>query len=200
MHKINGCGTNDRLGKLQVMKVNSSIQTNKQHQLFETNAFVQVSVSILPYGEYTLKWIGTGDICFERPVSLSVSSAISCLTAAAKIQVSCTKYHSDKQTKFKDKRAVKPDLALETRQSFPKECVGINSLCSTKILQAKITKNLQQSSAMHKSCSCKDTENRWITKVSKPLPGKVHKLSIFPVPINPMELQHQRSPGDNAYR
>jgi hypothetical protein len=24
--------------------------------------------------------------------------------------------------------------------------------------------------------------------------------SIFPVTINPMELQHQRSPGDNAFR
>jgi hypothetical protein len=54
-------------------------------------------VCILPYGENMLKWIGTGDICFERPVSLSVSSAISFLTAAARIQLSlCTKYHLDK--------------------------------------------------------------------------------------------------------
>jgi len=26
----------------------------------------------------------------------------------------------------------------------------------------------------------------------------VHKLSIFPVSINSVELQHQRTPGDNA--
>lgn len=29
-----------------------------------------------------LKWMGTDEIPLERPVSLSVSSAISCLTAA----------------------------------------------------------------------------------------------------------------------
>lgn len=28
----------------------------------------------IPFGEYILKWIGTGDICFVFPVILSVSS------------------------------------------------------------------------------------------------------------------------------
>lgn len=37
----------------------------------------------IPFGEYMLKWIGTGDICFERPVIRSVSSDISFLTRAA---------------------------------------------------------------------------------------------------------------------
>jgi hypothetical protein len=35
-----------------------------------------------------LKWMGTDDIPLERPVSLSVSSAISFLTSAATIQMS----------------------------------------------------------------------------------------------------------------
>jgi hypothetical protein len=39
-----------------------------------------VLVFILPFGEYTLKWIGTGDICFERPVSCYISNIVGVLS------------------------------------------------------------------------------------------------------------------------
>ena len=38
-----------------------------------------------PLGEYILRWIGTLEICLVRPVSLSVSSWISFLTATTQI-------------------------------------------------------------------------------------------------------------------
>lgn len=44
----------------------------------ENNLFINV-----PNGEYMLRWIGTGEICFDFPVILSVSSAISLRTMAA---------------------------------------------------------------------------------------------------------------------
>lgn len=36
----------------------------------------------IPCGEYILRWIGIGEICFDFPVILSVSSAISLRTNA----------------------------------------------------------------------------------------------------------------------
>jgi hypothetical protein len=53
-----------------------------------------------------LKWMGTDDIPLERPVSLSVSSAISFLTSAATIQMSsCAEWHRDKLNQNEQKIA-----------------------------------------------------------------------------------------------
>jgi hypothetical protein len=46
----------------------------------------------------------------------------------------------------------------------------------------------------------KGKRSRWITKICKSLSWKVHKLGVFPITINSVELQYQRPPGYNACR
>ena len=51
---------------------------------------------------------------------------------------------------------------------------------------------------MHKTVQLQNEKNRWITKICISLPGLVHKLGIFPVSVDSVELQHQWTPSDNA--
>lgn len=80
--------TNTRMGtilqriKLNYLAINSSViqpQTNSSHTIYNEQYY---NVPDSPLGENILKWIGTVEIAFERPVSRSVSSEISFLTAA----------------------------------------------------------------------------------------------------------------------